>query len=46
MKELDPFDELLRRMKIIIDEIAAIKASIPENKHTITTFRPDTFIQH
>ena len=35
MKESDHIDEHLRRMKVITDQLAAIKAPIPEDKHIV-----------
>ena len=35
MKESDPVDEHLRRMKVITDQLAAIKAPIPEDEHIV-----------
>ena len=35
MKESDSLDEHLRRMKVITDQLAAIKAPIPEDEHIV-----------
>lgn len=35
MKESDPLDEHLRKMKVITDQLAAIRASIPEHEHIV-----------
>ena len=35
MKESDSLDEHLRKMKVITDQLAAIKAPIPEDEHLV-----------
>ena len=35
MKESDSLEEHLRRMKVITDQLTAIKAAIPEDEHTL-----------
>ena len=35
MNESDSLEELLRRMKVITDQLAAIKAAIPEDEHIV-----------
>jgi hypothetical protein len=35
MKESDSLDEHLRRMKVITDQLSAIKAPIPEDEHIV-----------
>ena len=39
MKESDSLDEHLRRLKVINDQLDAIKAPIPEDEHTVALLR-------
>ena len=44
MKESDSLDEHLRRMKVITDQLAAIKVPIPEDEHIVAyTIKSTTF---
>ena len=46
MKDSDPPDEHLRRMKKIIDQLAAIKVPIPEDEHIVALLLSLQFYDH